>query len=485
MEIVKIPALVTTKQAAGQLGVSEQRVRTLLRSGELAGQQVAGTWLISPQNLGQKLKELSPADRHVNTPVAGSDKLRALSFFTGAMGLDLGLERAGIEVILACEIDKHCRQTITLNRPTLPLLGDIWKYSASEIRVAAGLTEVEEIDLVVGGPPCQAFSTAGSRKGFNDERGNALLRYLDLILELRPRYAVLENVRGLLSAPLSHRPHAERSDDAELRVEESAGGALLEVITRLRAGGYGVSFNLYNAANFGVPQVRERVVMVCHRGGMVLPHLQPTHSQDPAFELPPWRTLHDAIADLHGHKHHHLNFPANRLRFYELLKAGQYWKHLPDSLQREALGNSYFSGGGKTGFYRRLDWNKPSCTVVTHPAMPATDICHPVENRPLSIEEYKRIQQFPDDWQLAGKLLDQYKQIGNAVPIGLGEAVGRLIMAHMQEQEIVSYQQFPYSRYRQTDEVSWERQTRAALALANKTNVAKSDKQKPQIELAF
>lgn len=399
------------------------------------------------------------------------------------MGLDQGLERAGIEVILACEIDKHCRQTIALNRPDLPLLDDVWKYSAAEIRHVAGLGVDEDIDVVVGGPPCQAFSTAGARKGFEDARGNALLRYVDLILELKPRYAVIENVRGLLSAPLRHRPHAERGE-AALLADELPGGALMQVLNRLRAGGYGVSFNLYNAANFGVPQQRERVVMLCHRDGLVLPHLAPTHSQDSAHGLPAWRSLRDAIGDLSNTPQQHLEFPANRLRFYAHLSAGQYWKHLPEELQREAMGKSFFSGGGKTGFYRRLAWDKPSCTLVTHPAMPATDICHPDENRPLSIEEYKRIQQFPEDWKLAGKLVDQYKQIGNAVPVGLGEAVGRLITAHARGETHSATAHFAYSRYRDTDEVSWSAALMKAAAVKSRATVRASSAT-PQTELVF
>lgn len=96
-----------------------------------------------------------------------------------------------------------------------------------------------------------------------------------------------------------------------------------------------------------------------------------------------------------------------------MLKPGENWRNLPKELQPEAMGNSYHLGGGKTGFYRRLDWDSPSPTVVTHPAMPATELAHPTENRPLSIQEYKRIQEFPDDWVIEGSLLDKYKQIGN------------------------------------------------------------------------
>jgi DNA (cytosine-5)-methyltransferase 1 len=388
-------------------------------------------------------------------------KMRALSFFSGAMGLDLGLERAGLHMLLACEHDKACRKTIAANRPDLPLLGDVNAYSAADIRRAAGLKADDEIDLIVGGPPCQAFSTAGARRGFKDERGNVFLKFVDLSLELRPRYIVIENVRGLLSAPLSHRPHSERDDDWIPDWHEKPGGALFYIVKKLRSAGYGVSFNLYNAANFGVPQVRERVILICHREGEILPHLMPTHSDRDSFGLPKWRTLREALTGLN--RATHLDFPEARLRFYRLLSEGQYWKHLPNALQQEALGNAYFSGGGKTGFLRRLAWDKPSCTLVTSPTMPATDICHPEEDRPLSVEEYKRIQQFPDSWDIQGSLVDQYRQIGNAVPVGLGEAVGRCIIDHLSGKLISPPAGFPYSRYRDNDHQSWEARVSASF----------------------
>lgn len=382
-------------------------------------------------------------------------KFKALSFFSGALGLDQGLEKAGLNLMLACEMNKACRQTITANSPDIALLGDIWKYSFSEIREAAGLASTDEIDLIVGGPPCQAFSTAGARRGFEDERGNVFLRYIELILSMRPRYAVIENVRGLLSAPMSHTPHAERDAEWTPEGDRQPGGALMHVLKLLQQGGYKVSFNLYNAASFGVPQSRERVILICSRDGDAVPHLMPTHSQDGSYGLPKWRTLRDALEGIDPKKGLHAEFPEERLRFYRLLTAGQYWKHLPKDLHRAALGGSLDSGGGKTGFYRRLDWDKPSCTLVTSPTMPATDICHPDENRPLSVEEYKRIQQFPDDWKMCGSMTDQYKQIGNAVPVGLGEAVGRSILAHMRGKPLFPPKDFPFSRYKGTSEVNW------------------------------
>lgn len=461
-----LPDALTAKQAADMIGVSEQRVRTLLRAGAIEGRQFGKQWLTTESAIRTYQNEgaTKPPEDRSRQP-GNLPKLKALSFFSGAMGLDQGLEKAGIHLLLACEFDKTCRRTIIANRPDIALLGDIWKYDSAQIRLAAGLGQDDEIDVMVGGPPCQAFSTAGARRSFHDERGNAFLRYVDLILEMRPRFAVIENVRGLLSAPMAHTPHSARVGDWKPEPEERPGGALMHVLGLLRAGGYGVSFNLYNAANFGVPQSRERVIMLCSRDGEKLPHLVPTHSQDGSFGLPKWRTLREALEGVDPKAGDHEEFPEDRLRFYRMLGSGQYWKHLPKDLHREALGGSLDAGGGKTGFLRRLDWDKPSCTLVTSPTMPATDICHPVEDRPLSVQEYARIQQFPDDWIVCGSLTDRYKQIGNAVPVGLGEAVGRAILAHMAGKDERPPAGFPFSRYKGTDEVSWEARTRVAMGL--------------------
>lgn len=383
----------------------------------------------------------------------------ALSFFTGAMGLDLGLEKAGISTILASEIDRVTCETIRANRPKIALIGDIRNYTASSIRTECNLSLKRDIDLIFGGPPCQAFSTAGKRKAFEDERGNVFLKFVDLILELRPRYAVIENVRGLLSAPLTHRPHSNRgSAFAPLLPEEQAGGALYCILNRLRDAGYGVSFNLYNSANFGAPQIRERVVILCSRDGKKLPYLTPTHSDDAKWGLPKWRTLREALEDLPRNPCDYVRFPEKRLRFYRMLKEGQNWRQLPKELQQEALGNSFFAGGGKTGFLRRLSWSKPAPTLVTHPAMPATDLAHPEEERPLSVQEYRRIQEFPPSLVLVGSITDQYRQIGNAVPTSLGEAIGRALLAHDAGKDQENREGFAYSRYVGTDEESWERE---------------------------
>ena len=379
-------------------------------------------------------------------------KIRALSFFSGAMGLDIGLEKAGIDVILACESEKFIRETIKLNRPKIKVLEDINNYSAKEIRKEAGLKSKEKIDLIVGGPPCQAFSTAGKRLSINENRGIVFIKYLELIKELNPTYFVIENVRGLLSVPLKHVPHDKRK--GKLKTKEEKGGTLNYILNYLNNIGYKVSFNLYNSANFGSPQIRERVIIIGNKKEK-LPYLTPTHSQHGEFGLKPWKTFKAAVKGLHNINHDYVKFPEGRLKYYKKLKEGQNWRNLPLKLQKEALGNSYYLGGGKTGFLRRLGWNKPSPTLVTDPMMPATDLAHPVENRPLSIQEYKRIQEFPDDWKLAGSIRNQYKQIGNAVPVSLGRAIGKLIVNHILKKKIKIINNFKYSRYLYTSELNW------------------------------
>lgn len=374
----------------------------------------------------------------------------ALSFFSGAMGLDIGLEKAGIKILLASEIEPSARATIIANKPGIGLIGDICNYSASDIRKYANLPKNREIDLMIGGPPCQAFSTAGKRESFSDLRGNVFLTFIDRILELRPKFAVIENVRGLLSAAYNP-PLKKEFGFAMPTPKQEKGGALAYIIKKLEEGGYGVSFNLYNAANYGAPQKRERIVIVCSRDGSKAPYLEPTHSEDGSFNLPKWRTVTEVIKGMKETEQEYINFPEKRLKFFKMLKAGQYWKDLPEDMQREAMGKKLDLGGGKTGFFRRLSWRQPSPTLVTDPTMPATDLCHPVKDRPLSVQEYKRIQEFPDDWILCGDTKAKYKQVGNAVPVSLGAAIGRHIIKLLKEKKIRQLNGFPYSRYVNTD----------------------------------
>lgn len=377
----------------------------------------------------------------------------AISFFSGGMGLDIGLEKAGFDVRLCVDFDKYCCETIRKNRPNIPVLeGRIEDYTSREILKAANLKS-SEVFLLHGGPPCQAFSTAGGRKSLQDIRGNCVLEFVKKVVEIQPRYFIMENVRGLLSAAIS-----PSTKSKVLLPEEMPGSVLRYVIYLFNEAGYTVSFALFDSANYGVPQKRERVIFFGNRGKTRIPLPQPTHSKDGAMGTKKWVGLKEALKHLNGStKHEHVDFSENRKKYYRFLKAGQYWRHLPEELQEEAMGSSYHLGGGKTGFYRRLSWEVPAPTLVTRPNMPATDLCHPDELRPLSVQEYKAIQQFPQDWWFAGNIIEQYKQIGNAVPVGLGRIAGKTIIdfhtgkTTKEEQNVVKY-----SRYNGTTDIDFE-----------------------------
>ena len=323
---------------------------------------------------------------------------------------------------------------------------DVRRLEAARLRRELGLDQ-QDLFAVVGGPPCQAFSTAGRRRGLQDERGNVFLHFVELATALRPRYIAIENVRGLLSAALRHRPLALRQD-RPLTAEERPGGALHRVVTMLERERYSVSFNLYNVANFGVPQTRERLVLLAARDAGRVPHLVPTHTRQD------WKTFRQAVAGLSG-KGPCADLRPGRIKFVRKLSAGQNWRDLPVRMQRAALGGAFDSTGGRVGFCRRVAWDRPSPTLMTSPTMPATELSHPEQHRPLSIKEYKRLQTFPDDWIVCGSLAQQYRQIGNAVPVLFGEAVGRHLLAFDRGELRNNAPTIPTSRYKNTDEASW------------------------------
>jgi DNA (cytosine-5)-methyltransferase 1 len=379
-----------------------------------------------------------------------------VSFFSGALGLDIGFQCASLSPLAVNEIDRIACQTIRTNRPHLRLYDCDIRTLTPDTMLRDLRIEREQLFAVTGGPPCQAFSTAGRRLGLNDDRGNVFLHFIELVKGLRPKYAVFENVRGLLSAPLVHRPHDQRGrGHSPLTREESRGGALLHIVRLLEDAGYKVTFTLYNTANFGVPQVRERLIFFASRDGSEIPFISPTHHEFGLNGLGKWRTLKDAIAHLKGREYHAGKFPEARLDYYRMLKAGQNWRALPPEVQQKAMGGSWFAGGGKTGFYRRLSWNKPSPTLVTRPTMPATDLCHPDELRPLSVEEYAAIQTFPEDYVFCGKLDDQYRQVGNAVPCLFGAAIARHLIDFDKGIATTANLNGRMSRYMGTDHESW------------------------------
>lgn len=440
--------LLTGKQASEYMGVSQSVITRLANIGKLHPRLVGSRRIYMIEDLDSYLREnnLTSAPRDHERTTTDLPEITAISFFSGAGGLDYGMELAGIRSLLYCENNRECRMTLNQNRPNAALIGDISKVTPDEVLKMAKIPEERGVDIMFGGPPCQAFSTAGARRAFNDARGNVFLSYLELAKQLRPRYLVIENVRGLLSTPY---PLREDGDPVH-------GGALKIILERLRNMGYAYSFNLYNAANFGAPQIRERVVIIAKRDGRRMPWLTPNHSDDSSWGLPRWVTFRDAVASIESREQHYVQFPAKRLKYFEMLHEGQCWTSLPKKFQAEAMGKAYDLPGGKTGFYRRIQWDRPSPTLVTSPTMKATDLCHPSQLRPLSVEEYRAVQGFPDEWKIAGNLSDIYRQVGNAVPVALGKAIGRAILDDMSGNEIdPRWENFPYSRYNHTSDLTW------------------------------
>ncbi len=467
-----INTILTVQDVAEQLKVTPQYVRKLIKEEKLVADRVGSQWLITPENVDKYISEcdvLIEPDDHKRLTNDVPD-IVALSFFSGAMGLDLGMKNGGIKAILACEFNKYCRMTIAKNEPEMALIGDINNYSADQILELANIPKDRKVDVIFGGPPCQAFSTAGARRAFNDDRGNVFLRYIGLVEEIQPTYVVIENVRGLLSAPYPYKDIKE----------PIKGGALCVILDRLKKAGYTVSFELYNAANFGAPQIRERVVMIGKLGKEKVSYLSPTNDEHGSYGLMPWNSFISAVEDIEDKEQHYIEFPENRLKYYRMLKAGQYWKDLPPEVQVEAMGKKLELGGGKTGFYRRISEDRPSPTLVTNPTMPATDLCHPTEDRPLSVEEYSRIQGFPDDWFICGPILEKYRQIGNAVPLKLGEAIARTILSDMHGEHLPTIEGYSYSRYKNTNDITWQNAMDKALSKARNN---KADIKNRQISL--
>jgi len=261
--------------------------------------------------------------------------------------------------------------------------------------------------VVTGGFPCQAFSYAGKKLGLNDARGTLFYEFARVVQEVQPTICIGENVRGLIS--------------------HDKGRTLQGMISILDEIGYRVMpVQVLKAINFKVPQKRERLIMVGIRKDIELD-----------FQYPkPYKriyTITDALkkgelfeTDVPESKG--AKYPEYKRKILDLVPQKGYWRDLPLDLQMEYMGGSFFLGGGKTGMARRIGWDEPSLTLTCSPAQKQTERCHPDETRPFTVREYARIQTFPDDWEFAGSLAQQYKQIGNAVPVNLGREIGYSII---------------------------------------------------------
>lgn len=341
---------------------------------------------------------------------------RAISLFSGAMGLDIGLMQAGIKIEIGQDFDAYCVQTMIANGHK-GILGDIRDISPESLLRETNMKAGEPF-LVCGGPPCQPFSTAGKRLGINDPRGSLFRDFVRMIDVIRPRFFVMENVKGLMSALLK---------DADGKNTETK--VLDIILDEFRKLNYKTVYGVLDAVNYGVPQFRERFVLIGSRDNEDIFLPVPTHFHVHQNSNYRWRTLGDTIRDLENVEGECGAFSESRLKYLKMIPEGGNWKNLPEEIMKEAMGGAFHSGGGKVGFYRRLSYSQPSPTVVTSPVQKATMMCHPTKDRPLSVAEYARIQQFPDDWNFIGNMSSKYKQIGNAVPIGLAKAIGEMLVS--------------------------------------------------------
>ena len=374
---------------------------------------------------------------------------KVISLFTCGMGMDLGFEMAGFKTVYANDIAKFACDTIRRNRDGVHCdLGDITNIESSEILKRSGLKK-GEADVVIGGPPCQSFSTAGARKGFDDKRGIALLEFIRIIRDVKPKFFVFENVPGLKSMSKKHIGFYERAsmDKSKLSHDQEYGSLFEEILSRFSGlGGYKIHWDILNAADYGVPQKRKRLVLIGSRiidPKEVFDQIRKEATfADPSVaaeeKKKPWKTLRDGLSGLVDEEKECVKFPSWG-KYLKHIPPGGYWKDLPMNVRKEAMGQAADTDdpkrkgkqGGRTGFFRRLSWDLPAPTLVTSPSQLGTCICHPDEDRPLTVKEYARLQGFPDSWEFVGSTSKKYRMIGEAVPVKLAEVISKIIIQHI------------------------------------------------------
>jgi DNA (cytosine-5)-methyltransferase 1 len=352
------------------------------------------------------------------------------------------LQRTGrFELLGAVELESTFCRTLEINRDagrfgehdTQILCADLTSLDPFEFMDELGLRQ-GELDLLVGGPPCQAWSTAGKRGTVGDPRGQLIWRFLEFVDALKPRMFLMENVRGLLSGALLHRPIKDRPDKGgpELSPEERPGSAInawAEDLHKIDNGAYRVDVFEVNAVNYGAPQLRERVMFVGNRLGKVIDFPAPTHGTKAGQKQ--HKTMGEALDGFVEANPVLMDFSPRKKKFLSLIPPGGNWRSLPDEVAMQSMGAAYYAKGGRSGWWRRLSWDLPSPTITTLPNHSSTSLCHPTETRVLSVGECARIQEFPDGWVFDGSPQQQMAQVGNAVPVKLGEVAGELIADHL------------------------------------------------------
>lgn len=375
------------------------------------------------------------------------DKFTAFSLFSGAGGMDIGVKQAGFDILGCVELDKNCCATLRENvrregRQTRIFEGDIRSFDPTELMQDTGI-KPGEIDLLFGGPPCQAFSQIGKMKSLEDERGLLLYQMIRYAEAFKPRALMMEQVKGLLNAKDLH---------------GKAGGVFESFIKQLEDMGYVPKWRVMLAANYGVAQLRQRVIIVATRkpNGFVFP--DPTHT-DPEqsggfFSLLPYTTVGDVLnglsepakktegAEIPDNSHYDVTPRRDVERIHGVPEGGHLsaQTHLP----KEQIGRLTKKDTTK---FLRLDRNKPSNTLRG-----GEIFFHPIEDRYLTPREYMRIHGYPDHYVLCGPIrgrsgtvkdLDQHRQIGNSVPPPLAKAVAEKIKETIVCQESSNYSDIP------------------------------------------
>lgn len=318
--------------------------------------------------------------------------LTAIELFAGAGGLALGIEKAGFHTIGLVEFDKAASDTLRENRPHWRVVHeDIAHISGLDLEAYWGIPK-GELDLLSGGAPCQSFSYAGKGLGLEDARGTLFYHYAKFLAQLQPKMFLFENVRGLLTHD---------------------GGRTYKTITDIfERTGYVLQKKVLNAWDYGVAQKRERLITIGVRKDLA-------HTIRFDFPLP--HTYKPVLRDilLDCPKSEGASYSDYKRKLFELVPPGGYWRDIPREVAKEYMKSCWDMGGGRTGILRRLSLDEPSLTVLTSPSQKQTERCHPLAPRPFTIRENARCQSFPDDWQFCGSIGEQYRQVGNAVPVNL------------------------------------------------------------------
>ncbi len=319
--------------------------------------------------------------------------------------------------------------------------GDVSNLDPRKVMSDLGL-DVGDLDLLVGGPPCQSFSTTGKRGTVQDRRGTLLWQFLRFIEQLKPKMFAMENVRGLMSAALRHRPIKDRPDKGgPALAEDEEPGSVIRLFIKDLNDSYRLDCFEVNAVNYGAPQLRERAIFVGNRFNHLIEFPEPTHSGEQEEErtlfematLKPFRTMGEALDGLSDSAPVIMDFSPRKKKYLAMVPPGGNWRSLPEDVARESMGKAFVAKGGRSGWWRRLSFDLPAPTIVTMPNHAGTALCHPTETRALTLRECARIQEFPDEWVFCGKTVEQYAQVGNAVPVRLGRVCGEVVAAALDE----------------------------------------------------